>query len=259
MDTLRTFSKFYYGFEVTTENFYINFSEGGDELTTTISVGSYTLQEMAIKIENALNAEGFFNYVVTVDRTTRKLTITGSSAFSLLPVTGTQQSSSIYSLIGFTTDRTGGTSYVGDSAAGSEYIPQFRLQAYVPIEHWTGAALATVNKAASGRVEVIKFGNESFMQANITYITDTPQNDENIIKSNVNGVDDVLAFLNYGITKGPMEFIPDISDPSDFYNVIFETTSDSKDGVSFRLNEMYDKGLPGFYETGVIKFRQVEI
>lgn len=259
MDRLTTFSKFYYGFEVITSNFYMNFSEGGIQLTAEISVGSFSMAQMAVEIQKALNNASLLTYTVTVNRATRKFTIAANGTFSLLPVTGSQASTSIYSLIGFTTDRIGTNTYLGNNAGGFEYAPQFRLQNYIPVEHWKGAALATVNKAASGRVELIKFGSESFMQANITYITDTPQGDENIIKSNVNGVDDLLNFLTFAITKGPLEFMPAFDDAAIFYNVILESTTDNKDGVSFKLNEMYDRGLPGFYETGVLKFRQVEL
>ena len=259
MDTLKTFSKFYYGFEVTTENLYLDFSEGGSEISAEVTVGSFTLEQMAAEVALALNTYGSLMYSATVDRDTRMMTITADGDFELYPVTGSHSTTTIAQLIGFTTDRSGDDTYTGDTVAGSEYLPQFRLQSYVPLEHWTGAALATVNKSASGRVEVVKFGNESFMQANITYITDTPQLDENIIRSNTDGVDDVLSFLNYAISKGPMEFMPDVDNPDLFYNLILESTTDSKDGVSFKLNEMYDKGLPGFYDTGVLKFRQVGI
>lgn len=259
MDSLKTFSSFYYGFDVNTQNLYLNFKEAGAEISAPVAVGSYTLTQMAEAIQNTLNTYGFSNtYTVTVDRVTRIITIAATGTFQLLPVTGTQASNSVLPLIGFTTDRTGGTSYAGNTAAGSKYEPPFRLQSYVPIEHWTGAALATVNKAASGRVEVVKFGNESFMQANIMYVNDYDQIVNNILKSDPNGVDNLLEFLKYGITKGPMEFMPDIDDPDFFYELILESTPDNKDGVSFRLNEMYDKGMPGWYETGILKFRQVE-
>lgn len=258
MDTLTTFSKFYYGFEVTSENFNLPFSEGGGELNAEVRVGSFTLTQMASELETALNNEGFLNYTVTVNRTTRVFTIAASGNFQLLPVTGTLASTSVYSLVGFTTDRTGAATYAGNTAGGFVWSPQFRAQNYIPMEHWTGAALATVNKAASGRVEVIKFGNESFMQASFMYITDIAQTDEDVIKNDANAVDNVLSFLRYAITKGPMEFMPDADDPSEFYNVLLESTPDSKDGVSFRLLELYDKGLPGWYETGTLKFRQVE-
>lgn len=260
MNTLTTFSQFYYGFEVTTQNLYLNFKEGGGpELTAEVSVGSFSLEQMAVEIQKALNNEGALTYTVTVNRTTRKITIAASGTFSLLPVTGTLSTTSIFPLIGFTTDRTGGTSYLGNSAAGYAYVPQFRLQSYVPIEHWTGAALATVNKAASGRVEVIKFGNESFMQCNIQYINDRMESVDNFLKPSATGVADIIQFLTFAITKGPIEFMPDIDDASDFYDIILESTPDNKDGVGFKLNELYDKGLPGWYETGVLKFRQVEL
>lgn len=260
MDTLKSFSLFYYGFDVTTENIYLNFNEGAGERTAIVPVGSYTMTDMANAIENALNTYAFSRvFTVTVNRTTRVFTISADGNFSLLPVTGTQASESVLPSIGFTTDRSGASSYAANLPAGFEFEPQFRLQNYVPIEHWTGAALATVNKAATGRIEVIKFGSESFMQASIPYITDIAQISQNeVLKNNPTGVQDAVNFLIFAVTKAPLEFMPDIDDPSTFYEIILESTPDNKDGVGFKLMEMYDKALPGYYDTGILKFRQVE-
>lgn len=255
---LDTFSCFYYGFEITGENNLLNFSEGGPELTAELDVGSYSLNDMIAVLETALNSEGALTYTVSVNRTTRAITIAATGTFSLLTTTGTQVSSSPFTLIGFTgADKTGFATYTG-TAAGSIYEPQFRLQDYIPVENWTGAALATVNKSASGRVEVVKFGDESFMQCDIKYATNISQNDNLIIKSNASGVDNLIDFMSFAITKGPMEFMPNISDRATYIKIILESTPDSKDGVSFKLKELYDKGLPGFFDTGTLKFRLLE-
>lgn len=256
---LSTFSCFYYGFEITADNNIINFDEGSGELSAELEVGSYTLTTILPVIETAMNTAGALTYTATVNRATRVITISAGSNFSLLTTSGSQIGTSPFSLLGFSgADKTGFSTYSGTAAAGSIYEPQFRLQNYIPPENWTGAALATVNKSASGRVEVVKFGNESFMQCDIKYITNVIQADNEIIKSNASGVDNLLDFMNYCITKGPLEFMPDISDRSDYITLILESTPESKDGVAFKLNELYDKGLPGWFDTGTLKFRLIE-
>jgi hypothetical protein len=255
---LSTFSCFYYGFEITSENNRINFSEGAGELTATVTVGSYTHTDVIAAVATALNNVGGLVYTVTLNRATRAITIAATGTFSLLTTSGTQSANSPFSLLGFTgADKTGLSTYTG-TASGFNYEPQFRLQEYVPLEHWTGAALASVNKSASGRVEVVKFGDESFMQCDIKYANNVIQPDNDIIKSNASGVEDLLSFMNFLITKGPIEFIPDIDTPNTFYKLLLESTPDSKDGVSFKLKERYDQGLPDWYDTGILKFRQVE-
>jgi len=48
------------------------------------------------------------------------------------------------------------------------------------------------------------------------------------------------------------------ADRSTFEKVILESTGESKDGVGFKIKEMYDQGLPGYYESGTLVFRVVE-
>jgi hypothetical protein len=256
---LNTFSCFYYGFEITTDNNIMNFAEGmGPELTAELEVGIYSLTDMLAVIETALDTAGALTYTATVNRATRAITISATGTFSLLTTSGTLVSTSPYELLGFTgADKTGMTTYTG-TAAGSIYEPQFRLQDYIPVTNWTGAALATVNKSASGRVEVVKFGDESFMQCDIKYATNILQTDNMIIKNNASGVEALIDFMSFAITKGPMEFMEDIGNRSTFVKLILESTPDSKDGVSFKLKELYDKGLPEFYDTGTLKFRLLE-
>lgn len=256
---LSTFSCFYYGFEITSENNIINFNEGSGELSAELEVGSYTLTSILPIIETAMNAAGALTYTASVNRATRLITISAASNFSLLVSTGSQFANSPFGLLGFSgSDKTGSNTYTGGSAAGSIYEPQFRLQNYISPDKWTGAALATVNKSASGRVEVVKFGNESFMQCDIKYVTNSPQSDNFIIKSNASGVESLIDFMNYCITKGPLEFMPDISNRADYVTLLLESTPESKDGVAFKLNELYDKGLPGWFDTGTLKFRLIE-
>jgi hypothetical protein len=254
-----THSAFYYGIEINTSNNKICFNEGGPEIIATIPSKRYTLTNFADAIEAAMNAEGTLNYVVTVDRTARTYTISGDSNFSLLVSTGSSVNDA-YAIMGFTgLDRTGDDSYLSNLAVGASYRPQFRLQNYVEFNDNQDQAETTLHKTASGKVELIKFRTDKIMECELMFITDIDQGLGGYITSNSTGVDDARAFLEYAIEKGPIEFIPDISSVATFTNCILESTSESSDGLGFRLKEEYAKGLPGYYTTGLLKFREVTL
>jgi len=255
--SLKTFSKFYYGYEITTDNNLVNFDEGGGELTGELNVGFYTLEQFAVEIQRALRAEGAFDYLVVVNRTTRKLTISAGSNFELLPVTGASSGVSAFPLMGFTTDRASDDSYEGNVASGFSYAPQFILQDHVPTANWKKSVQASVNKTASGRVEVIKFGEEQFLQGNIMYITNITQ-DGAVVKTNGSGVQDFLDFMDWLIKKAPVEYMADIATVGTFQNLILESTPEDKSGTGYKLKELYDKGLPGYFESGILVFRMVD-
>jgi hypothetical protein len=257
--SLSTFSKFYYGYEITTDNYIINFDEGGSELSAEVAVGAYTFTTFLTAIETALNSAGALTYTVTGNRTTRIITIAASGNFSLLTSTGTQLGASPFSLMGFTgADRTGDDTYAGNTAAGSSYAPQFILQDHVATTDWKMASQATVNKTADGRVEVVKFGDEQFMQANIKYATDIGQ-DGVVIHTNASGVANLRTFMEWLIKKYPIEYMADVDTVATFENLILESSPDSQNGTGYKLKELYDIGLPGYFETGILKFRVVEV
>ncbi len=254
--SLRTFSSFFYGHEITRENNFINFSEGGPELTAELSVGAYTLTDFVTELQSALNQEGALTYTVTVSRTTRKITIAATGTFSLLTNSGSQAALAPWELMGFSevSDKTGSSSYLGDTGSGYAYNNQFILQDHVDPDHWSQAVDSSVNKSAAGNVETVSFGTENFLQFNIKYITNYTQSG-NIIKDNGSGVADILQFLNYITKKAPIEFMEDIDSPNSFINILLESTEENQKGTGFKLREMYDKGLPGYFETGRLKFR----
>lgn len=256
--SLSTHSAFYYGFDVDSSNNKLDFDEGGGELTATITSGSYTLTEYAAALETALNVAGGFTYTVTVARATRKLTIaTSDGNFSLLAQTGSSIGVGAWTMMGFAaTDLSGAMTYTSDGNAGSAYTTQFILQDYISSNNWKGAANATVNRTASGRVEVIQFGSEQFMQCEFKFINDITQ-PNGPIRNRASGVADFRTFMEQLITKAPIEFMADEDTPGTYEKMILESTPDSKDGVSFKLKERYDIGLPGYYDSGVLKFRVV--
>lgn len=254
---ITTHSRFYYGHTVTSENNALDFDEGAAELQATLTTGSYSLEDFASEVATALNAAGALTYTVTVDRATRKITIAATGNFTLLGATGTRIGIGVWSLMGFpSTDQSGAASYEGATGSGSQYRTQFILQDYIAEGDWIQAVEATVSKSASGQVEVVNFGQEEFIQANFRYLTDQTMMAGAPIR-NVSAVSDFRTFMDYLITKGDFEFMPDEDDTATFVTVLLERTPLNDRGVGYRLKELYDIGLPSFYESGPLVFRVV--
>lgn len=254
---ITTYSKFYYGLEVTSETKYIDFDEGSGELTTEVQAGFYTLEELADAVEDALNEIGSDTYTVTVNRTTRVFTIASTGTFDLLWDTGTNTAETIGEVLGFSVaaDDTGGSSYVADGAAGSVYIPQFKLQDYVSESDFRMLRNATKHKSASGLVEVINFGTDRFFEFSIKFATDIPQPSSGPIISNSSGVANLQSFMQWITKGGQIEFMPDSATPSTYYKLILDSGSGDSNGLGYKLLEQYGRGLVGYYESGVLKFR----
>jgi len=256
---LNTYSAWTYGHSVNDDNRFINFDEGAGELSAEIDIGAYTLDAYVNAVSNALNDVGTQEYTVVVNRSTRKITVSALSAFDLLIASGTQIGADAYGMIGFTGgDLSGLTSYEGDSASGSYFEPQLWLQKFVDFKDNVKTTSANINQSASGSVEIVSYGTVRFMECNIMFQTDIAQGKGSAIKSNPNGVDELRDFLTYGITKQPMEFIPDIKNPSmDITDCLLEKTKESSKGVDFKLKELYAKGYAFYFESGIITFREL--
>lgn len=258
--TIKTNCIFYYGHTIDDTNSNLDFKEGGGpEITATLDIGDYTFEEFAAEIEKALNAASTLPQVYTVvaNRATQRIEVSSTGTFSLLVSSGSHLGTSCWDLMGFTgSDRTGASSYKGDSQSGSSYIPAFLLQEYVDPENQEGFISPAVNLSASGQVEVIKFGTENFLNANITMVSDIPQ-DNRVIRTDLNGVANLRTFMRYLITKAKIEFMPDIGDRDTFEKLLLESTPESETGTAFLLKELTDRGLAGYYETGQLKFRRM--
>lgn len=255
--SLTTFSVFYYDFEFTDDFQYIDFDEGSGELTATVAVGSYTPTEMAEQIQDAMNAVGTLTYVVTFNRSDRTFTIESTAGNFDLLVTSGSSANKAYSKFGFTgADRTGDDEYTG-VAAGFEYIPQFILQDHIPTENFQSLIDPSINRSSTGKVEVIRFGVEKFLQCNIKFATDLAM-DGRVIRNNPDGVNDLIALMQYLMTKKPAEYMPDKANRNTFQKLILESTGSERDGSGFKLKELYDQGLPNFFETGNLVFRLIE-
>lgn len=245
---------FYYGFTITTNDIYINFDEGIGQLTALVPAGRYSFESLAITIASALNSIGGQEYTCVTNRETRRYTISAPSNFDLLFGTGDNAGLSIRSVIGFNnTDKTGSNSYSSDFSAGSEFIPQFPLQNFVAPEDFTEFASANVNESGSGLVETYSIGTRRFFEFNMRPITNNKLRNYN----NQSAVEQARAFLNYCITKGELEIMRDKDSRNSFETILLERSSTSSTGTGFRLNELYGNGLTGFFESGLLRFREV--
>jgi hypothetical protein len=259
--SITTFSAFYYGHTVTSSNCNLDFKDGGSaaEKTAVISIGTYSLSDYIVEIKTALDAAGTQVYTVAVNRTTRKITISAAGAFSLMITSGSHVSSSPWAMMGFSgADQTGITTSTGAAGSGSEYLPQFVLQDFVDKEDSQGLVDASVNQSASGAVEVVRFGTESFYELNIKYITSIAQPGIGPIKNNASGLANARTFMQYIITKAPIEFMKNIADRSTFDTVLLESTPDDSKGTAYKLKEQLAKNLPGYFDSGILTFRIID-
>lgn len=255
-----TKSVFYYGHLITEDNYQLDFDEGSGEIVAELNVGSYSLTEFVVELERALNAASQLpqEYNITLDRDTRRLTVTASNSFSLLVFSGTHSGTSVFPLMGFTgADRASNTTHQGDTGSGSEYLPQFELQQYTPTSNWKNPTSANVNIASSGEVEVVRFGEVQFMECNIAWITNNDVSKADWIDNNPTAVEDTIAFLEAATKKNRIEYMEDRDNRSVYETMILDKTKESKDGVGYKLYELINKKLPDWYETKMLTFRKL--
>ena len=254
---VHTFSKFYYDFIIDTDTQYLPFNEGAGELIADITRGSYAPTVGLFAVASAMNNAGTQSYSITLDRLTRLVTISADANFDLLVVTGSPASTA-FSRLGFTGfDRTGTNIYTGDLPIAKVYEPQFKLQDYMPSSVNTSSIDPTVRKTADGRVEVVRFGTEKFVEMQIKFATNRPM-DGVVIKNNPTGVEDLIDFMEHLITKEAVEFMPDVGDPNTYQIIRIEKTKGDKNGMAYELEEQYKKNLPDVYDSGLLTFRLVE-
>ncbi len=256
--SIETFSTFYYGHAIDGDNYRLDFDEGAAELTAELEFGEYTLTEFIDEVERALNEAGALTYTVTVNRSTRIVTVAASGNFTLRVTTGTNAMISAYSLMGFTVNKTGAATYASDTTTGSSYTPQFKLQEYVDPDHYQKPIQSTVHEAANGDVEVVRFGVLRMMEMNIRFCTNIGQPSGGPITNNATGVEDVVALLNYLVTKAPVEFMPDSTDTATYLKVLLDSTQANDKGCGYKLKERVDLAIPGYYDTQLLTFRVIE-
>lgn len=255
---IKTTPVFYFDFRITAESFYLNFIDDLLEIAAELRPGNYSAENLAIEVSRAMSDAGGQDYTCTFNRTTRQFTISAAAPFDLLTTSGANAGLSAFSTLGFMgADLVGLATYTGETA-GKEFIPQFPPQDYIGFDDFKEFAEAKINESASGEVEVYSIGQRSFMEFNLTLATNIDQGRTGIIRTDSQGVFKLRQFLAYCITKGDLEFMPDQSDRSTYQTIILESTPSSSSGTGYRLEELYGRGLPEYFETGKLKWRLKE-
>lgn len=246
---------FYYDYRINAEALFLNINEGLGDVSIQLIPNNYSAQGLANEISRAMSEQGDQDYLCTFNRTTRAFTISATDPFDLLIQTGANVGLGAFSVIGFTgADQTGLNSYTGETA-GKEFIPQFPLQGYVDFDDYREFSSANINESASGQVEVYSIGKRSFMEFNLTYATNIDQGFNSIVRTDSQGVEKLRDFIDYCITKGDLEFMKNATDRQTYQTIILESTPLSKSGTGYKLNELYSRGLAGYFETGDLKWR----
>lgn len=257
MTVLNTFCAFNYGHTITIENNIIPLDDGPGEIAVEIDVGSYSLGEFAVKVNEALNNDGTQEYTVSLDRDTRVLTISAPGNFYLLFNSSSNSGISARELLGFDDqDYSGTNTFTAPNPSGSQYIPQFKLQNFVDFPLNKKVSSATINETGSGRVEVVKYADQFFMKCDITLITDIEG--QGVIRNNAQGVQDAIDFIDYATRKTNIEFVYDIENQgAAFERCLLESTAQSRDGTNYELKPLYSRGLTGYYELSKLVFRRL--
>lgn len=255
---LKTRSKFYYGIEIASPNLFLDFDEGSGEIVTELVAKSYAPTEATSYLGSAMSSStgATLTYSWSFNRTNRKLTVSSTSPFDLLIASGTHSANAAWDSLGFTggVDLTGASSYTAPDAVGVEYLPQFYLLDYVAPDQRQEAIEATINETGSGIVEIVKFGNRTFVEFSIEYINNYCT-DGLIIEIDPSAYESSVDFLKSITNKEIIEFMPDRDDASVFYKLQLDKTEESAQGIGYKLKEMAD--LDGYYRTGKLVFRVV--
>lgn len=244
-----------YGYQITDLNSSIDFKAAVTDTSArlaTLEHGYYSLTSLMTEIVRALSALDNVNtYTVTANRTIaggtqNRITISSSgSFFELLFATGPRVASSVASLIGFIpTDRTGASSYLGNTSTGIQFTTTMPGYTYLGPDYFQ-KVFGSVNVSASGQKEAIVFNIQNFVQVEFKY--------EKKLQAETNWI----PFLQWAIQQKPYEFVPDITSPSLFYEVTLEKSSADGKGLAFTMNEMLPN-FPNVYTTGQLVMRKVQ-
>jgi hypothetical protein len=206
-------------------------------------------------VSTTINNNTTQEYTVQGDRDSRVITVSASSTFSLL-VEDIFPLNSGFTIMGFTgANLIGLTTYTGNIASGAAYFPQFTLQEYVDFSLKKEFTDAAINTTAQGEDEVVSFGLRETCSFNIVAITDKPMEPVAPIDNNPNGVQAASFFMDYCISKGPLEFMVDRDDRATFFKVALKKTAASRDGVGYQLYEDFEIG--GIFESRTLEFKKV--
>ena len=258
---LNNYSAFYYGHTITRSNRALNFKEpsvSATELVGAVAYGSFTLTEFGNRIAAAMSSAGSQEYIITLNRTTRKFTISSVVAFDLLIDTGLNKSISVFTLLGFTgADLTGSNTYTADTASGSAYITQTPIRNLSDFSKNKEKSEAQVKTTPGGITEVISYSVLERLSGDLPLITNyVPQR---YIRATVTGIEEAADFMDYAIEKAPLEFVYDYTLPNNFVSCILDKTKKSSKGVGYEMKERIKDSLPGYYELNGLVFLKIEV
>jgi len=248
---LKNPSLFLYGYTVDVSNQYIDFqaASGGPTLTATITNGNYSLSDVLAQIQTAMaTADAVNTYTISADRTIaggteNRISISTSGSYlNILFGSGPNAAASIASTIGFhESDYTGATSYSGFQTTGSAIRPLYKGYNWVAPTR-TRKLFGSVNISAAGIKQAIVFQLQKFFKVEFRFETESR-------------VDSLWQpFFDWAAQQQDLEFTPDITDPTTFYNCTLESTEEAADGLGWEMKEMLPQ-FPGLYQTGRLVFR----
>lgn len=260
MSVISNFSKFYFIDSITSSNQNLDFDETSGEVTAVLVINDYAPNQLATEVTRAMNSAGALTWAVSFSNVTRKYTITNTTAtvFSLLIASGSNLGTSVFTLLGFTgADLTGSDTYTGDTVAGTEFIPQFKVQNYRPSVDSRISIDGVENVSSSGNVtEVVRFGTRQTARMEFVFITDLAQPSNGPITSNLTGKQDTRDFMTHSTDKKPFEFMEDKDAPAVFETFILNSTAQSQNGTWFELIPMARLG-GRYVRTGIMELRKV--
>lgn len=245
-------SLFLYGFQVTQANSSIDFRAVALETPrqATLRLGFYSLTSLGEEIKRAMQAvDSTRVYTVTVNRNVagglqNRVTISTSGAFfSLLFGSGPRNASTTAPLIGFTsTDQTGFLTYTGTLSAGIVFVPSLPGYNFLQPEFYQ-KNFGAVNVSASGEKESVVFQIQEFWQVQFKYIPKAEF---------LSGWNPLMRWM---IQQRGIEFTPEVSSPSTFFEGTLESTQQDGKGLMFIGAEMLPS-FPNVYDIGLLKFRK---
>ena len=146
-------------------------------------------------------------------------------------------------LIGFSaTDKTGSTSYAGFASCGTVLIPELVGYNFVSPQR-SRKIFGSVNVSASGLKEAIVYQIQEFWSVSFKHEPETKVEAE------------WTPLMTWMISQKPLEFTPEISSPSTFYEGTLESTAADGAGLGYMMEEMLPQ-FPFYYQTGTLKFRK---
>lgn len=260
MNNALFYPMFVYGFTFDSSNNRFDIDEGGGQLTVTIPLGSYSISKFCLELQKALNVVGTLGYTVSLNRSNFSIKIEAQTGqFKILGETGDSFVYSCLPVMGFEKVDTNDDSVHIGSPVPNIYRFQFPPQSYVPADKNKGLTSATVVRSASGNnVSVQYFAEERFIELEIKLANNIQQHSGSPLRTNRQGIEDLTSLMDYLISLEVVEFIPDDTNPENFYKVRLESTPESQDGVYYKLKEHWDMNLPNYFTTGILKFRVIK-